>query len=283
MSVNDRFRSGDTVPPNVLGENRAVDEALAELTQGLEPDEDALYARPGWSERADVKLTKPGERTTQEMDVRDIQAGRLASGANEPTPAPARPSPELAALQKKQLITIRTRTVGNTPSDYAEDEFIDVSTNRREDLGPDSEDLAVASPRRWEGWEGRWAIIGVALAALIFVLGGLVFRKASGAQGSAKPADEAPSSAPRIVPPTPSSTAARPEPPEAETPPETASASPSGASTATPPPSAVVPPPPATPPKKVQPASKAVPPPTPPKSSAPTPATKPGGLEPIWD
>lgn len=148
------------MPPNVLGENRAVDEALAELTQQVEPN---------------VQMTTV-------LDLRELQ--RQSVGGHRPTgkaegvgpelPLPG-PSPALVALQKKQLITIRTRTVGaHAPEGFAEDEFVDASR-----AAPRDEHAEVPlAPRRLRIWIG----IG-ALGLLVSIGVGLI----SGGESTASP------------------------------------------------------------------------------------------------
>ncbi|MGE0322213.1 MAG: hypothetical protein AB7S68_07915 [Polyangiaceae bacterium] len=131
MSARDKSnRSGDTVPPAVLGRNPAVEDAIRELTVGLEPGEDALFVKPDWAERDAVRAAR--ERTTQRMSEAELQAirGETANDGSATDAGSSDTPPELQALYQKQLITIRTRTIGQKPADFAEDEFDDISSRK---------------------------------------------------------------------------------------------------------------------------------------------------------
>jgi len=108
----EKYRSGDTVPPELLGEDPALERALGQLTQGLRPGEDALFTGPDWAERAAAQQEASAIPTA--MPEASLVEPERASGAG----AAAQPV-EMPSLFKKQLITVRTRTVSEHDRDDA--------------------------------------------------------------------------------------------------------------------------------------------------------------------
>lgn len=168
MSGGGKFRSGDTVPPQMLGQDPSLDRALSKLNQQLDPDEDALYVKPGWSERPDVSLTPISQQITQELVPDAIDA--LQQGERTSSSSPEQTTAGMSDLYKRRMITVQTPTVprGETGAEAVEDGVEPVPPAVELGEPPIREDQRTVIPRRLA------LLIGVAAAALVLLLGALL-------------------------------------------------------------------------------------------------------------
>ncbi|MGE0321021.1 MAG: hypothetical protein AB7K71_04680 [Polyangiaceae bacterium] len=166
MSGGGKFRSGDTVPPQMLGQDPSLDRALSKLNQDLDPDEDALYVKPDWSERPDVSLTPISQQITQELDPTVTAA--IQRGERITSSPPEQPTAGMSDLYKRRMITVQTATVPRGEAEVAEEspELVPPAVELVEEARP-------AQPAH--GISKKLALlIGVSAGMLILLLGALL-------------------------------------------------------------------------------------------------------------